>query len=260
MSKRRIAFLGLIIVAATIGWLVLRRPAQAPVPVAAVPEGCQREVFEASAYVTCAFDPREVAFAMHLDDPGGKPWRRLSRLLAAEGAAPPVLAMNAGMYHEDLTPVGLFVANGVQVAPLNRAGGDGNFFMMPNGVFLVDDTGQASVMTTAAYAVAAPDVAMASQSGPMLVIDGTVNARFEPDGASRFRRNGIGVRRDGTVVLAISEGEVSFGAFGRLFRDRLAARNALYFDGVISTLSDGRRTLIGGAYPVGPILAVYRRS
>jgi uncharacterized protein YigE (DUF2233 family) len=171
--------------------------------------------------------------------------------------------MNAGMYHDGLGPVGLFVEDGRQETPLNRADGEGNFFLKPNGVFFVRKDGSAGVMETTAYAAAHPegdpDIAHATQSGPMLVIDGKVHPRFEPDGASRFIRNGVGVRGDGTVVLAISRQPVSLGSFARLFKDELACPNALFLDGAISTLSDGERILVGGKDPVGPILAARKR-
>ncbi|MER8898103.1 phosphodiester glycosidase family protein [Mesorhizobium sp. M0676] len=90
----------------------------------------------------------------------------------------------------------------------------------------------------------------------MLVIDGVLHPRFEANGTSRYIRNGVGVRDENTVVLAISRSEVSFGSFARLFRDALQCRNALFLDGAVSALSDGDRMIVGGRYPAGPIIAV----
>ena len=61
--------------------------------------------------------------------------------------------------------------------------------------------GKAGVLETSAYQAARPDAAYATQSGPMLVVDGQLHPRFEDDGTSKFIRNGVGVRADGTVVL-----------------------------------------------------------
>jgi uncharacterized protein YigE (DUF2233 family) len=72
-------------------------------------------------------------------------------------------------------------------------------------------------------------------------------------------RNGVGLRDDRTLVFAVSLNEVSFGSLARVFRDALGCRDALYFDGVVSALSNGRETVIGGAYPTGPIMAVSAR-
>ncbi|MES0155793.1 phosphodiester glycosidase family protein [Mesorhizobium sp. M0018] len=139
---------------------------------------------------------------------------------------------------------------------MNVADSEGNFFLKPNGVFLVRKDGKPAVMETSAYAATRLDVMFATQSGPMLVIDGRLHPRFEQNGTSRYIRNGIGVRDENTVVLAISRSEVSLGSFARLFRDALNCPNALFFDGVVSALSNGERMIVGGSYPVGPIIAV----
>lgn len=181
--------------------------------------------------------------------------RKFDEAMAAAGSQV-TLAMNAGMYHEDLSPVGLYVEEGRTLSPINSADGSGNFFLKPNGVFLVARDGTASIMTTSAFVAAAPAAAFATQSGPLLVIDGKLHPRFEENGSSRVIRNGVGVRDAHSVVLAISRSEVSFGSFARLFRDALGCRNALYLDGVVSALSNGSRLVVGGAYPAGPIIAV----
>jgi hypothetical protein len=66
-----------------------------------------------------------------------------------------------------------------------------------------------------------PRPELATQSGPMLVINGRVHPRFDRRSTSLKARNGVGVRADGKVIFAISRGEVSFDAFARLFRDGL---------------------------------------
>ena len=122
-------------------------------------------------------------------DATGKPFRDLSKLAAAE---PFILAMNAGMYHEDFTPVGLHVENGTEQSPLNLADAPGNFFLKPNGVFYVDGDNNAGVLETTAFAAAGIVPKLATQSGPMLVIDGNIHPRFEENGTSRHIRNGVG--------------------------------------------------------------------
>lgn len=83
---------------------------------------------------------------------------------------------------------------------------------------------------------------------------------FEPDGASRYIRNGVGVDGQNRIVLAISRKPVSLGSFARLFRDELDCRNALFLDGAISTLTAGGQTVIGGKHPAGLILTVFARK
>ncbi|OQM76639.1 phosphodiester glycosidase family protein [Manganibacter manganicus] len=252
--------IGILVIAGLALALWLRRSATPPSE--ALPPPCHDSVFEGVGYVTCEIDLRTYEITLARTDANGKPYGTLKAFdtdMAARGT-PVLLAMNAGMYHKDFSPVGLFVENGHETAPLNLSEGAGNFFMKPNGVFFIDRAGCAVVMESTVYAQHQPEAELATQSGPMLVIGGQLHPRFEEDGASRYVRNGVGVRADGTVVLAISRTPVSFGSFARLFRDELACPDALFLDGAISALSNGRRLIVGGRFPVGPILAVRARQ
>jgi uncharacterized protein YigE (DUF2233 family) len=265
MMKRRYgaALLIAILVAATATVWWPRRPAPPPLVIGGeLPAPCRNVAFEAVTYVVCTVDLRTYDLAVSHAGADGKAFGSLEafdKAMAGEGR-PVLLAMNGGMYHEDLSPVGLLMEDGREKSPLNSADGEGNFFLKPNGVFLVGKDGKAAVMESAAYAAAKPDVAFATQSGPMLVIDGALHPRFEANGTSRYIRNGVGVRDENTVVLAVSRSEVSLGSFARLFRDALGCRNALFLDGAVSALSDGKRMIVGGKYPAGPIIAVSARQ
>lgn len=221
-----------------------------------LPPTCRELAFEAVPYIVCEVDLDGYDLALRRADETGKPFGSLAGLAAAE---PFVFAKNAGMYHEDLTPVGLHVEDGVEQSPLNLLDAPGNFFMKPNGVFYVDENGDAGVLESTAYAVSVIQPVLATQSGPMLVIDGKLHPRFEENGASRYIRNGVGTNGGRHVVFAISRQPVSLGSFARLFRDALGIRNALFFDGAISALHDGKKYLVGGGYPAGPILAVTKK-
>jgi uncharacterized protein YigE (DUF2233 family) len=167
--------------------------------------------------------------------------------------------MNAGMYHEDRRPVGLYVENGAETMHLVTRAGPGNFGMLPNGVFWVDADGASHVTETLAYEALAPDARFATQSGPMLVIHGTLHPEFNPDGTSRKRRNGVGLSKDGkTLWFAISDGAVNFHTFARLFRDRLNTPQALYLDGVVSRLYAPELGRDDSGVSMGPIVAIVR--
>ena len=144
-------------------------------------------------------------------------------------------AMNGGMYHPGYGPVGLLVEHGRETGVLNRGNAFGNFFLKPNGVFWIGD-GKAGVLETEAYAKAGLSPLEATQSGPMLVIDGQIHPKFLADGTSLQIRNGVGILPDGLVAFAISNNPVRFHDFATLFRDRLQCRNALFLDGSISSL------------------------
>jgi uncharacterized protein YigE (DUF2233 family) len=94
----------------------------------------------------------------------------------------------------------------------------------------------------------------------MLVIDGAIHPRFLPDGTSKYIRNGVGVRADGTIVLAITRDRVSLGSFARLFRDVARCDNALFFDGAVSSLAVGTRMEIDAGEPAGPVVAVFAKA
>lgn len=88
----------------------------------------------------------------------------------------------------------------------------------------------------------------------MLVIDGRLHPAIEPDGQSRFIRNGVGIAPDGTPVFVISEEAVSFGKLARLFRDELRCGNALYLDGSVSSLWDPANHRMDSFSAIGPMV------
>lgn len=265
VNRKAIAAIVLIVVftaAALAFWRYEATPSRAPFDLSELPAPCGERRFEQAAYIVCEIDVGKYEVGIHHSGSDGKAFGSLDafdRAMAAEGRSVQ-LAMNAGMYHEGLGPVGLLVEDGRELSPVETSDGEGNFFLKPNGIFLIGQDGKAAVMETGKFLAERPAVKFATQSGPMLVIDGAIHPKFLPDGTSKYTRNGVGVRDGDTVVLAISLSEVSLGSFARLFRDELQCPNALFLDGAISTLSNGERTLLGGKYPVGPILSVTAKS
>jgi len=115
--------------------------------------------------------------------------------------------------------------------------------------------GRADVIETLAFVRDTPDCTYATQSGPMLVIDGALHPRFLPDSTSRYVRNGVGTSADGKrAVFAISRNTVTFHEFGSLFRDALDLPNALYFDGNISRLHAPSLNRSDAGFRMGPIV------
>jgi len=220
---------------------------------------CRKLTFEGVSHVVCNVSLREHQVRMYLRGADGQPYGRLSRLVDSPAGKELVMAINGGMYGDDRGPVGLFIEGGRQLRAANTRRGSGNFHMKPNGVFYVTASG-AGVLTTERYLRQKPRALYATQSGPMLVIDGKLHPRFADEGQSLKIRNGVGVRDGGTVVFAISDQPVSFGSFARLFRDVLKTPDALYLDGSISSIyapDVGRRDWL---YPVGPIIGVAPRT
>jgi uncharacterized protein YigE (DUF2233 family) len=211
-------------------------------------------------YIACTFDPAANDIRLYNEDQAGVPFKSFKALSLELRRRDEylVFAMNGGMYHEDLSPVGLHVEEGAEKTPLNTNPGWGNFHMLPNGVFFVGD-GKAGVMAAETYRSAGIRPRFATQSGPMLVIDGALHPRFLPDSDSLKTRNGVGVTSSGAVVFAVSKRPVRFHDFATLFRDRLNCPNALFLDGTISSLYVPEIDRHDRLFPLGPIIAVVAR-
>jgi len=217
---------------------------------------CARISHDGTPWTVCTAHRDGPELRLWLNDPDGAPWSDFAALetaLAAQGQRLG-FAMNAGMYHPDRRPVGLYVEDGARLARIVTSAGPGNFGLLPNGVFCIADTGFA-VIEARRFAAEQPDCRHATQSGPMLLIDGAMHPRFLPDSPSRLIRNGVAVSPDGaTAWLAISDAPVSFADFANMVSQRFGARDALYLDGNVSRLHapDLGRSDFGR--PMGPIL------
>jgi uncharacterized protein YigE (DUF2233 family) len=144
---------------------------------------------------------------------------------------------NAGIYAENLAPEGLHIEDGVTLRPLNPEKGEGNFYWKPNGVFYVADDGAGIVESEKFNSLnKQAGIYEATQSGPLLVIEGEVNLNLSADSKSLYVRNGIGVKSADQVYILISEDEVSLYDFASVFADELHCPNALYLDGCVSQL------------------------
>jgi uncharacterized protein YigE (DUF2233 family) len=239
-----------------LGALVLLALAMAP---AAAQEVCRPVVFEGTDYVVCTVDLRRYQLRLFWKGPDGEVLGSFDRLRNTSDGSRVVFAMNGGMYSEDRSPVGLYVENGRELRKANTANGPGNFHLKPNGVFFVSGR-TAGVLETGRYLQRRPKADFATQSGPMLVIDGRIHPRISDNGPSRKIRNGVGVADSNTAVFAISERPVTFGEFARLFRDGLGCANALFLDGTVSSLYSPALGRADGLLPMGPIVGALPRS
>lgn len=221
---------------------------------------CDEVAYKGADYAVCTVDLTQDVLRLFLYQPDtGRPYGYFGTLNAAleEQGFALGFAANAGMYHDDRKPVGLYIEDGQTEQSVITRAGPGNFGLLPNGILCLRDR-RADVIETLRYVEEAPDCTSATQSGPMLVIDGALHPRFLRNSTSRFVRNGVGTSDDGqTAVFVISNTPVTFHTFGSFFRDHLGLRNALYFDGNVSRLRApdlGRNDIGFGA--LGPIIGV----
>jgi uncharacterized protein YigE (DUF2233 family) len=239
-----------------------RSPVFLAILVAALP-GITRAVdcsvvqFRGTRATVCRVDLNAERLQLFLYDAAGKPFnsfQRLSQSLATRGEQL-TFAMNAGMYREDYSPVGLMVTDGRQVHRLNLASGFGKFYLKPNGVFLMSASG-ARIVESSEYRSLSEPPTLATQSGPLLVHAGQINGSISPQGTSKLIRNGVGVMSASQIVFAISEDPINFFEFALLFRDGLKCQDALYLDGNVSSLYSTTLKRDDSRVALGPIIGV----
>jgi uncharacterized protein YigE (DUF2233 family) len=221
-------------------------------PAAAVT--CGSAEFRGADYTVCEVDPAREELRLFLLDTKGRPFGSFRAVEAERG--PLAFAMNAGMYHADRRPVGLYIEVGREIAGIVTADGPGNFGMLPNGVLCIGE-GWARVSESRDFAARPPACRYATQSGPMLVIGGNLHPRFIEGSEFTNIRNGVGTSAAGDrVVFAISETAVNFHDFALFFRDFLGVPDALYLDGKVSRLHAPGIGRSDGGVRMGPIIGV----
>lgn len=211
--------------------------------------GCSRQaqavdsdevVFDSQTFRVVSVDLGREALSLHWKDPESSQAYGDIETLRQWGIAHDrrlLFAANAGIYDRQFAPLGLYVEHGKTLVPLNLVRGNpaaGNFSIQPNGVFVIYPDGTAAVRTSTDFKTDAKAAQWATQSGPMLLINGQVNDRFVDDSSSLKWRSGVCAKTPHKVVFAVSEAPVNFHTFARLFRDELGCRDALYLDGTIS--------------------------
>lgn len=145
-----------------------------------------------------------------------------------------MFAMNGGMFDSNYAPVGLFIQQFETLKGLDSSSNTGNFYMKPNGIFYITSNNMAVVCKTENFTDNG-QIKYATQSGPMLVIDGEIHPQFK-DGSTNLQiRNGVGILPDNNVVFVISTAKVNFYDFASYFKS-LGCRNALYLDGFVSRM------------------------
>lgn len=219
---------------------------------------CSRMQHEGNSYSVCVVDLAVSDLQLFWRDANEQPYRTFRAI--DDALAPGAhlsFAMNAGMFDDAYAPVGLFIAGGAELVRANTNEGPGNFHLMPNGVFYWGG-GTAGVMETRRFLEERPPAAYATQSGPMLLIEGAIHPRFLVDSDSRKLRNGVGIIDPSHVAFVLTDNSVTFHEFALFFRDALHVRDALFLDGSVSSMYAPQLNR-GGSGWFGPILGVVER-
>ena len=172
------------------------------------------------------FEPGQIK--MFWKDKSGKPYHSFAALRKDHPEL--LFIMNAGMYDKlpSAPPLGLFIENKKQLRPLRIVvNKKSNYGTPPSGVFFI--SGSKAYLVVAHNGDRFPNANFATQSGPMLLIEGKVNKNL-PKG-NYIMRNGVGIRHDGKVVFGCFR--TNFIDFANWFKKQ-GCRNALFLDGGIS--------------------------
>lgn len=199
-----------------------------------VTAGGIKKPFPQDRIISCIIDPRKQDLQLYYKDDSG-------HLLASIGHLKEYLerkdkklifAMNGGMFRPDNSPVGLFIQQQTTITPLDTLTGNGNFYLKPNGVFYLTKDNKAVICPTADF-VDDGQIRFATQSGPMLLINGALHPAFRQGSPNLNIRNGVGLLPGNKLLFAMSKEPISFYDLASWFKEE-GCQNALYLDGFVS--------------------------
>ncbi len=163
---------------------------------------------------------------MYWKDSSGVPFMTFERLRKEHPEAKFII--NAGHFTHDFKPDGLYIENGQQLSPVKEILNPKiNLETMPMGVFYISPQG--AFIKPLSGKFTQKGVSFATQSSPMLVINGRVNPAL-PRGRHRLR-SGVGILPDGKVYFALLDMELRL--FARHFLDK-GCTQALCLNGDVS--------------------------
>lgn len=172
-----------------------------------------------------------------------------------------LMITNAGMYTPTNDPEGLFIENYKEKFPVDLDSSTIllNFYMHPNGVFYLNEKNEPYILSTSEFLELRSDstynIKFATQSGPMLKINGVVHPNFNWGSTSRKIRSGVGIY-EGISVFAITRGLSNFYDFASFYTEIFECENALFLDGAISRMYDPILSPndVGGDF--GPMISI----
>ncbi len=218
--------------------------------------------YNQESYTAYVADLSKHTIAIHLKS-NNRHFSKLSNLkdsLEKQGKEV-LMVTNAGMFHYTQDPVGLYIEKGKEKNKINLEPVNGdNFHLAPNGVFYIDEKGvgiQETHRFLKEYKAKKIRPISATQSGPMLVIDGKHHHKFNHGSKSRKLRSGVGLLPNNRIIFIISDRHnTNFFQFGTIYKDLFACQQALFLDGAISEMyiKGNSKNLKGGNF--GPMLSI----
>lgn len=216
--KKKIAFLLLIIALISIGFLALSK----------------NEIVEDELFISYIVNPKKQNLEFFWKNEKGENFKNAENLISWLKSKNKKLlfSTNGGMYKKDNSPQGLYIENTIIKSEIDTSNGKGNFYLKPNGVFYLTTDKNPMICKTEDF-LSNEKIKYATQSGPMLVIDGEIHTAFKKNSTNLNIRNGVGILPNNQIVFAISKKEINFYDFAEYFK-KLGCKNALYLDGFVS--------------------------
>lgn len=235
MNKKRVLLFSTILLLLTAGFFVFARLNS-----------------DDEKFISYQVDLKKQDLKLYWKDDKNEPFKSLQNLkvwLDSKGQKL-VFAMNAGMFKTDNSAQGLFIEEQKIMANLDTTTGNGNFYLKLNGVFYTTTNNDAFVCKTENFSNN-EKVKYATQSGPMLVIDGQIHSAFKKGSTSLNVRNGVGILPNHKAIFAMSKKEINLYDFANYFK-KLGCQNALYLDGFVSRtyLPEKKWTQLDGNFGV----------
>ncbi len=224
--------------------------------------------YQRHRYIEATIELDQLTLAQHWIDPEiGESYRSLNNLNSAvrRQSQQLLFAVNSGIYTKEYTPLGLYIEDKKVLMPLNLVKsneGQGNFALLPNGVFYITDQNRAYVVDTDRFHQQFQgeygSIKDAVQSGPMLIINGEYNPYFIPKSDSLRIRSGVCASDNGRkVTFVVTEDRVNFYEFASYFKEKLQCDNALYLDGTLARMSVNGRVYGASFWQAKPLVGIW---
>lgn len=197
--------------------------------------GSEKKVKSDSRILHHVVDPANSSLQFYWKDSQGKRFKNAKGLKEYADSLGKNLkfCMNGGMFNPKHEPVGLYIESGEKLKKINKVeNARGNFHLVPNGVFYINQDQSCHVIQTSDFRET-ENISFATQSGPMLLINGAYHPKFNKGSENLNIRNGVGILPSGEVLFAMSTEPVNFYDFATFFKEN-GCENALYLDGSIS--------------------------
>ncbi|MBP4137690.1 phosphodiester glycosidase family protein [Flavobacterium geliluteum] len=218
------------------------------------------KLFSENEFIVYTVNPKSQDLKLYWKNESGKNYGSIENLkLSVEKQNTKLdFAMNAGMYNKSISPQGLYIENYKVLVALDTTTATGNFYLKPNGVFYLTAENNAVICKTEDFRYH-KNIKYATQSGPMLLVDGKIHSAFKEGSPNLNIRNGVGILSDGKVVFVLSKKEINFYDFALYFKG-LGCKNALYLDGFVSRAYVPKENWLQTDGNFGAIFAVTQRK